>query len=142
MYIVINLENGTIKLAESNDALDSRYPNLSVGEYACNDGCEVVPYHPRIVELFQRLRNIFGPLTCNSGFRTTTHNASPAVGGASDSQHIYGLAMDIKTPSDITDELFLSLAKALGGYQGGYGLYNGRIHIDCRDGFTEWDSKN
>jgi uncharacterized protein YcbK (DUF882 family) len=141
-YHVINLETNEITQKDGSEALDSRYPNLLVKEFACQDGSEVVPYNPRIVLAFQRLRYIFGPLEVNSGFRTYTHNAKKSVGGAINSQHLYGKAIDIDTPDNYTDEFFMLVARELFGNSFGYGLYKGRIHVDCRGWYKYWDSKN
>jgi len=138
-YHVINLETNEIAQKDGSEPLDARYPNLLVSEFACQDGSEVVPYDPDIAKAFQRLRNIFGSLNVNSGFRTYAHNAK--VGGATDSQHLYGKAIDIATPDGVTDEFFILTAKELFGDLFGYGLYKGRIHIDCRGYYKYWSMK-
>ncbi|MGY4719296.1 D-Ala-D-Ala carboxypeptidase family metallohydrolase [Naumannella cuiyingiana] len=67
------------------------------------------------------------PITVNSGFRTRSHNSS--VGGASNSQHMYGIAGDIvvsgKSPSQTAD-----LAKSSGF--SGVIIYNSFTHVDSR----------
>jgi len=67
------------------------------------------------------------PVTINSGFRSLAHNAS--VGGASNSQHTYGIAADIvvggKTPSQVQ-----AIAKTSGF--SGIILYSTFVHVDSR----------
>lgn len=66
-------------------------------------------------------------VTINSGFRSIAHNAS--VGGASNSQHTYGIAADIvvggKTPSQVQ-----AIAKTSGF--SGIILYSTFTHVDSR----------
>lgn len=67
------------------------------------------------------------PITINSGFRSINHNTN--VGGASNSQHMYGIASDIqvsgKTPSQVA-----ALAKTCG--YSGIILYSSFTHVDSR----------
>ncbi|WP_410528363.1 YcbK family protein [Rossellomorea marisflavi] len=67
------------------------------------------------------------PVTINSGFRSISHNRS--VGGASNSQHTYGIAADInpsgKTPSQVAE-----VAKTCGF--SGIIKYNTFLHVDSR----------
>lgn len=67
------------------------------------------------------------PMTINSGFRSISHNR--AVGGASNSQHMYGIASDVavrgKTPSQIAQ-----LAKTCG--YSAIIIYNSFTHVDSR----------
>lgn len=67
------------------------------------------------------------PITINSGFRSLSHNA--AVGGASNSQHTYGIAADIVV-SGKTVSGMQSLAKT-SGYSGII-PYSTFLHVDSR----------
>lgn len=73
----------------------------------------------------------------SSGYRSQSHNK--AVGGASQSQHCFGKALDIYV-SDMTGlELFEYFIKKFSDKIGGIGLYSNEnlnskfIHIDTRD---------
>lgn len=72
----------------------------------------------------------------SSGYRSQTHNK--AVGGASQSQHCFGKALDIYVSSMTGLELFEYFIKNFGSKLGGIGLYfnenlNSKfIHIDTR----------
>jgi uncharacterized protein YcbK (DUF882 family) len=74
------------------------------------------------------------PLRIVSGYRCPPHNK--AVGGAKDSQHMYGAAADIPagrvTPAQATRAGFTGL-----GIQAGW-----VVHVDVRDGpITTWHYK-
>jgi len=84
------------------------------------------------------------PLHINSGFRCRTHNK--AIGGAENSQHCLGTAVDVKTPEGFTDQEFFELCKGLNIDSellfSGIGLYEGRIHVDIRRGLrVTWGEK-
>ncbi len=83
----------------------------------------------RLMYKIEALRKKTGgrPVTIYSGFRSISHNRS--VGGASNSQHTYGIAADIgisgKTPSEVR-----ALAKTCGF--SGIILYSSFVHMDSR----------
>ena len=67
---------------------------------------EAEPYIPRLTELARMLevvREKFGPVRINSGFRGPAVNA--AVGGSTSSQHSKGEAADIVCTSTTVEEL-------------------------------------
>lgn len=68
------------------------------------------------------------PITVNSGFRSVSHNNS-IPGSASNSQHTYGIAADIKS-SGVSLTTLMNAAKS----SGFSGVYNGGtfIHADSR----------
>ena len=140
MYQVFNKTTGITTFKEGNEPLDARYKNLSVKEFACNDGNEVVVYAEWVPMAFQLLRDVFGALTVSSGFRTYTHNLS--VGGAKTSRHLFADAIDILTPDGIDVELFFKVAQAILGYNHGYGIYDWGIHIDDRGERSTWDYRS
>lgn len=51
----------------------------------------------RAAEALQKVRDKCGALTVTSGYRCSAHNK--AVGGATDSAHMYGRAVDIAAPA-------------------------------------------
>jgi len=78
----------------------------------------------------QKLRTVVGvAFRISSGFRSPEYNA--LKGGASDSQHLYGMAADIDhTQWDgATKFKFVSAASALGFC---IGIYPKHFHVDCR----------
>ncbi len=103
--------------------------NFNLQEFASPDTDEV-KIDSRLVEICQELRDKIGALIVTSGYRTMMHNER--VGGASDSYHLKGLAVDLKPRRlDMLPELF-SLAKE--NWQiNGLGIYEAHVHIDIRE---------
>lgn len=117
--------------------------NLSRSEFECSC-CDFDTVDHELVEILQDLCDDFavtyhqrieiritGPNRCES------HNKS--IGGAPQSQHIYGRAADFKlylkdsgqqiTPHEIYDHIDHKHPKRLG-----LGLYSNRVHVDTRTG--------
>jgi zinc D-Ala-D-Ala carboxypeptidase len=86
----------------------------------------------RAEALRQRLGN--HPLTVTSGFRSTSCNAS--VGGASNSQHLYGTAIDlIPTSGSMCSIASGARYTGFGGIYGpGYPGHDDHVHVDIRAG--------
>lgn len=107
--------------------------HFSYAEFACrcggrSPGCHGVLVDRRHVARLETYRDkIGGPVTVVSGYRCPAHNK--AVGGASSSQHMYGVATDIRgavTPTKLKGwGLFAGL-----GFQASTNLV---IHVDSRD---------
>lgn len=98
----------------------------------------------RFVELLDYIRKEWNePLVINSGYRTKQHNQK--VGGAENSPHRYGRAVDIKTFGWNTSkrERFAKLCKSVG--MTGFGDSVTFVHIDnmtASEGFKRplrWD---
>lgn len=115
-------------------------------EFACHCGCGYMndgkDVAPTLIDLLEKIRKRCGeilgrdcPLTINSGVRCPEHNANE--GGASNSQHLYGLAADVATPEGMTDDEFAAVGEECGA--DGIGYYNGRIHFDMRGYEARWD---
>lgn len=69
--------------------------NFKVREFACHDGSDTVLIDTELVDILQAIRDAFGkPITINSAYRNTTYNKK--IGGATNSQHVYGKAADIR----------------------------------------------
>jgi len=116
---------------ETNDFQLS--PNFNLKEFQCKH-CGAVKLHPKLLKLLQELRDILGvPLWFTSAYRCEIHNK--AVGGAKNSQHLHGRAVDI--PVHITGltywQLF-DLVKWLGFTGIGVNPAKGFIHVDVREG--------
>lgn len=114
-------------------------------EFASPDGAES-PFgeyvvSPKLLKLLNKLRDQYGkPLVVNSGYRSPEHNAT--VGGVKNSQHVLGLAADIRpTVENMADLPNLQrLAHKLNG-AGGVGYYNTFVHVDVRGKFARWDNR-
>lgn len=110
-------------------------------EFACHCGgryCNGFPVEPdeKLVTLLDGLRAHYGkPVTVSSGIRCTKHNA--AVGGVSNSQHLYGTAADIIV-SGVSPSAVADYAETLLPGTGGIGRYNGFTHIDVRGVKSRW----
>lgn len=118
-------------------------PHLTWAELACRDA-DKTPYPMewranRAVELakaFERVRELCGfPVSVNSGYRTAVYNDK--IGGARQSQHVEGRALDLKPPKELGRRGMMKLRAAADkaareGLVGGIGHYNGFVHIDTR----------
>jgi len=115
--------------------------NFTVCEFACNDGSDTILIDDGLVVLLQKIRDwAAAPVKINSAYRTAAYNKK--VGGASSSQHLYGMAADIvvsgKTPQQVA-----AYAQSIGA--GGIGMYDGPkgkfTHIDTRPTRYYWINK-
>jgi len=108
--------------------------NFALAEFACRC-CGAVRVDPELVQKLQQLRDRIGkPIAITSGYRCPAHNR--AVGGAAQSQHMYGAAADITVkgmaPATVADH-----AEAIGF--GGIGRYSTFTHVDVRAGRARWN---
>lgn len=119
--------------------------NFSKKEFDSKDGSEmpqdVFVNIQKLANQLQVLRDYLGKqISINSAYRSPSHNKS--VGGAKNSQHLYGKASDITvkemTPKQVYDaiEILISNGSML---QGGLGLYNTFVHYDFRGNKSRWD---
>lgn len=114
-------------------------PHLSWNELRCKDG---TPYPEvlrgfrvtKLSEAFETIRSAFGnkPIRVLSAYRTPEHNRK--IGGARNSQHIQGRALDLRPPNGYTVKQFYDVIKAIAPDCGikGIGLYRTFVHIDIR----------
>lgn len=80
------------------------------------------------VEKLDTLRDVWGPLSVTSGYRTVRHNA--IVGGVPDSAHVRGLAADLATP-DLKTAIKLALVACRVGFDRiGINLKGTFVHVD------------
>lgn len=115
--------------------------NFRVNEFSChgNGCCSTVKIDPKLAEYVQKIRDHFGkPVTISSGYRCPTHNR--AVGGASKSRHVEGMAADI-TVKDVAPAEVAKYAESIGVK--GIGLYETAkdgyfVHIDTRTTKSFW----
>ncbi len=98
-------------------------------EFAC-PCCKVVKVSPDLIEKLNELREAFGkPLVINSGYRCVQHNK--AVGGARDSSHLTGEAVDINIHPFTGKEKHKLLYLAIWKFSG-VGIAKSFFHFDVR----------
>lgn len=104
-------------------------PHFTADELACPH-CGACFVTEALVAALEQLRSIVGhPIAVRSGYRCPQHNHH--VGGAEDSQHVYGQAADLVQPVSEHDA-------QSAGFRG-LGLYRGRvIHVDTRRRPASW----
>lgn len=90
---------------------------------------------PALISLLESVRTHFGgkPMTINSGYRCPTHNK--AIGGATNSQHLYGTAADIVIKGVAPSAVYAYLDPI---HNGGLGKYNTFTHVDVRGSRARW----
>jgi len=114
--------------------------HITWDDLACKDG---TPYpvefirDGRLIELvvlFERIRAMYGlPIEINSAYRTIKYNKQ--VKGSSNSQHLYGKALDLQPPKAISLEKFYADIRVNVAKLGirGLGKYSTFVHVDIRD---------
>ena len=111
--------------------------NFTVKEFACSDGTDTVFVSLTLVNLLQKIRNHFGKaVIINSAYRTEAHNKS--IGGATYSQHKYGLAADIHI-NGVTPKEIAAYVETLMPSSGGIGIYKSFVHVDVRQVKSRWN---
>lgn len=111
--------------------------NFRVKEFACTDGSDPIFIDTELVAVLQKIRNHFGKsVTITSAYRTPTKNKS--VGGTTYSQHLYGMAADIKIKG-VTPKKVAAYAEKLLPKSGGIGIYSTFTHIDVRAKKSRWN---
>ena len=102
-------------------------------EFRCKCGgkyCSGFPAEPQegMVRAIDNVREHFGKaFTPNSGVRCPTHNAN--VGGAANSRHLYGKAVDFRVPGKTAAQVLAYLATLPGlGYC--YAIDADNVHMD------------
>lgn len=110
--------------------------NFRVHEFACKDGSDVIFISPTLVDILQKIHTHFGKrVTVNSAYRTPSHNKSQ--NGATNSQHLYGLAADILV-SGASPKAVAQYVETLLPNSGGIGIYKNFTHVDVRSTKSRW----
>jgi hypothetical protein len=123
--------------SKSKDGSKKLSANFKVREFACSDGSDPIFIAPELVNILQKIRDHFGkPVNINSAYRTPAKNK--AVGGATHSQHLYGIAADISIPG-ISPKTVAAYAETLLPNTGGIGIYKTFTHIDVRRTKSRWN---
>ena len=126
-----------IKYSLAADGDKKLSANFKVSEFACQDGSDEILIDLSMVRLLQFVRDGLGvPIIITSGYRTASHNAE--VGGASNSQHVQGRAVDFYAAGKPVLEI-AKICERMGFY--GIGLYPSWVHADVRDNKYFWDKQ-
>ena len=102
--------------------------NFSEWEFRCKCGCGEVVVTPGFLKRLQDARSIADvPFNINSGYRCRAYNLQ--IGGASDSEHLYGNAADISYNSNNHTAYAVLFALRDAGFTR-FKFYPGHIHVD------------
>ena len=119
-------KNGNVKLSK----------NFKVKEFACSDGSDPIFIAMELVDVLQKVRSHFGKaVTITSAYRTPSHNKK--ISGTTFSQHLYGMAADIKV-KDVSPKKVAEYVEKLMPKSGGIGIYDTFTHIDVRSTKSRW----
>lgn len=134
-------------MAETRRRLSKHF---TVEEFDCRDGTKVRPREyeglSRLCRIYlEPLRAMYGRVHVNSGYRTRSHNA--AIGGATNSFHVYDIHDGNDQAADITcargtprqwHATLNAIRRRRRGGKGGLGLYDTFVHVDMRDYKADW----
>ena len=111
-------------------------PHFSLGEFASKDGADKVLYSTELLALLEILRGEAFTVQLNSAYRSASHNR--AVGGASNSQHIYGRGADIqlKYKGEPLDARYVCCRCQSLGFPGVAYISSTSVHVDARPSGT------
>jgi len=111
-------------------------PHFSAAELACKH-CGVNGVQQSIVDALEAFRETVGkPVIVNSAYRCPEHNA--AVGGKPKSEHVEGLAADIRVTGMTAAELE-AVARSIPGVNGiGRADKQNYLHMDVRATPAQW----
>lgn len=112
-------------------------PHFSRKEFECRCGCGFTAVDVELLDVLEAARTHFGSaITLDCACRCAKHNAE--VGGVPDSQHLQGIAADIKVagyaPAVVADYFESQYPNKYG-----VGRYSSFTHIDVRPGPARWN---
>lgn len=110
--------------SEFTDRVSGTFSGGKVSATAAKENVRRAMY--KLEALRKKLGNV--PITVNSGFRSISHNQ--AVGGASDSMHLYGTAADLDVPG-VTNKTVYQKAETC-GFSGLETYTEDHQHVDSR----------
>jgi uncharacterized protein YcbK (DUF882 family) len=115
--------------SEAKKYIDWSWPDFSPKEFACKCCGELLFTKESVAawDAIQEFRStVKTPVIINSAYRCESHNTS--VGGAKESQHLKGIAFDIRITPELPRHVIHSSAKKAGFK--GFGDYDTFVHID------------
>ena len=99
-------------------------------EFACRCGCGADKMEEKLLRAADKTREHFdAPVNVTSGRRCAKHNASPQVGGVSNSRHLSGKAMDFSV-SGFSASSVLDYVQKLPEIRYAYAIDNYHVHMD------------
>lgn len=113
-------------------------PFFKPHELKCKCGCGQLRIDTALIDCLNDLRSAISvPLMVTSAYRCPAHNK--AVGGATHSLHVEGMAVDIATRDMEQQNLLVALAKP---HFGGIIIYPTFVHLDTRVIKLFWDKRH
>lgn len=101
--------------------------NFNINEFRCKGTGKLIKMDNKLIYKLEELRYYFNkPIIINSGYRTPQHNRN--VGGAKNSQHLYGRAADVVVKGVNPSKVYNYAVKHFDGV----GKYNTFTHVDTR----------
>jgi hypothetical protein len=111
--------------------------NFKLSEFQLNDPIpeKYIGNIKEVATQLQKVRDILGkPIIITSGYRSPAYNKK--IGGATNSQHLYGKAADTKMMGINIKEYIAYLIRYTNF--NGFGIANSYVHCDTRPNFTVW----
>ena len=103
----------------------------------CCGGLPPQGISPKLINLLEEIREDLGSsIVITSGYRCEHHNTK--VGGAKKSQHMDGIAADIKVTGINAHDVYTYLSEHFDDKVGGMGKYKSWTHVDVRDNRARW----
>lgn len=138
-YLFKRTDSPIEKRTKMANLADKISPHFYLSEVACRDRNRTLPTGTamasaeRAAELMERIRSYLGDraITVNSWYRTPAWNRQ--VGGAKNSLHMKGMAVDFSVEDMTPKQVYAKLLKARASGAiaiGGLGLYRGWVHAD------------